>query len=58
VTREQYFAGELHGQSWLQAYEATTKDTYTLLQHLLIGINPGRRHRLLGAVQRTRLQPR
>jgi hypothetical protein len=40
VTREQYFAGELHGQSWLQAYEATTTDTYSLLQQLLIGINP------------------
>lgn len=40
VTREQYFAGELHGQSWLQAYEAATRDRYTLLQHLLIGINP------------------
>jgi hypothetical protein len=40
ATREQYFAGELHGQSWLQAYEATTSDRYTLLQQLLIGINP------------------
>jgi len=40
ITREQYFAGELHGQSWLQAYEAATTDKYTLLQHLLIGINP------------------
>jgi hypothetical protein len=40
VTREQYLAGELHGQSWLQAYEASTQDRYTLLQHLLIGINP------------------
>ena len=40
VTREQYFAGELHGQSWLQAYEAATTDRYTLLQQLLIGINP------------------
>lgn len=40
VTREQYFAGELHGQSWLQAYQATTTDKYTLLQQLLIGINP------------------
>lgn len=40
VTREQYFAGELHGQSWLQAYEAAATDKYTLLQHLLIGINP------------------
>lgn len=40
VTREQYFAGELHGQSWLQAYAATTSDKYTVLQQLLIGINP------------------
>lgn len=40
VTREQYFAGELHGQSWLQAYQATTSDRYTVLQQLLIGINP------------------
>src|SRR5688572_28862898 len=40
VTREQYLAGELHGQSWLQAYEASTQDRYTILQQLLIGINP------------------
>jgi len=40
VTRDQYFAGELHGQSWLQAYAATTSDQYTVLQQLLIGINP------------------
>ena len=40
VTREQYFAGELHGQSWLQAYAATTSEKYTVLQQLLIGINP------------------
>src|SRR5687768_8089018 len=40
ATREQYFAGELHGQSWLQAYAAATSDRYTVLQHLLIGINP------------------
>ncbi len=39
-TRTQYLAGELHGQSWLQAYEAATTDRYTILQHLLIGINP------------------
>ncbi len=39
-TRTQYYAGELHGQSWLQAYEAATTDGYTILQHLLIGINP------------------
>lgn len=40
VTRQQYFAGELHGQSWLQAYNATNSATYTVLQQLLIGINP------------------
>jgi hypothetical protein len=40
ATREQYFAGELHGQSWLQAYQAATQDRYTILQQLLIGINP------------------
>jgi Family of unknown function (DUF5995) len=40
VTREQYFAGELHGQSWLQAYSATNSSQYTVLQQLLIGINP------------------
>jgi hypothetical protein len=40
ATREQYFAGELHGHAWLQAYEATTAGKYTLLQQLLIGINP------------------
>jgi hypothetical protein len=40
ATREQYFAGELHGQSWLQAYAAAGSDRYTILQHLLIGINP------------------
>jgi hypothetical protein len=39
-TRQQYFAGELHGQSWLLSYEAATSDKYTILQHLLIGINP------------------
>jgi hypothetical protein len=39
-TRTQYFAGELHGQSWLQSYQAATTDRYTILQHLLIGINP------------------
>ncbi len=39
-TRTQYFAGELHGQSWLQAYDAATSNRYTILQHLLIGINP------------------
>ncbi len=40
ATRDQYFAGQLQGQCWLQAYEAATQDRYTLLQHLLIGINP------------------
>src|SRR5689334_23076521 len=40
VTREQYFAGELHGQCWLQAYAATNSPQYTVLQQLLIGINP------------------
>jgi hypothetical protein len=40
VTRDQYFAGELHGQSWLQAYNATNSANYTVLQQLLIGINP------------------
>lgn len=40
ITREQYFAGELHGQSWLQAYAATNSASYTVLQQLLIGINP------------------
>lgn len=40
VTRQQYFAGELHGQSWLQAYNAATSASYTVLQQLLIGINP------------------
>lgn len=39
-TRQQYFAGELHGQSWLQAYNATQFEKYTVLQQLLIGINP------------------
>jgi len=40
VTREQYFAGELHGQSWLQAYSAANSANLTILQQLLIGINP------------------
>jgi hypothetical protein len=39
-TRDQYFAGELHGQSWLQAYNAAQFEKYTVLQQLLIGINP------------------
>ena len=40
VTRDQYFAGELHGQSWLQAYHAASSASLTVLQQLLIGINP------------------
>jgi hypothetical protein len=40
VTRDQYFAGELQGQSWLQAYAATSSANLTILQQLLIGINP------------------
>ena len=40
ATREQYLAGELQCQSWLQAYEAATMPQYTVLQQLLIGINP------------------
>jgi hypothetical protein len=39
-SRKQYFAGELQGQSWLQAYEAATREQYTVLQQLLIAINP------------------
>lgn len=40
TARQQYFAGELQGQSWLQAYDAANSATYTVLQQLLIGINP------------------
>jgi hypothetical protein len=40
VTRDQYFAGELQGQSWLQAYHAAGSAKLTVLQQLLIGINP------------------
>ena len=40
ITRQQYFAGELHGQSWLQAYDAANNANLTILQQLLIGINP------------------
>lgn len=40
VTRDQYYAGELHGASWLQAYGAAEETTHTVLQQLLIGINP------------------
>jgi hypothetical protein len=40
ATHDQYLAGELQGQCWLQAYEAAGSDRYTVLQHLLIGINP------------------
>jgi hypothetical protein len=38
--RNQYFAGNLQGQAWLQAYEAATDARYTVLQQLLIAINP------------------
>lgn len=40
VTRDRYFAGELQGEAWLQAYEAATREPYTVLQQLLIAINP------------------
>jgi hypothetical protein len=40
VTRQQYFAGELQGQCWLQAYDAANNAKLTVLQQLLIGINP------------------
>jgi hypothetical protein len=40
VTRQQYFAGELQGQCWLQAYNAANNANLTILQQLLIGINP------------------
>lgn len=40
TAREQYLAGELQGQSWLQAYEAATQPQYTVLQQLLVAINP------------------
>lgn len=40
AARQQYFAGELQCQSWLQAYNATTDPKYTVLQQLLIAINP------------------
>jgi hypothetical protein len=40
VTRDRYFAGELQSQSWLQAYAATNSADLTILQQLLIGINP------------------
>jgi hypothetical protein len=40
VTRQQWDDGDLYGQSWLQAYDAATLDRYSILQHLLIGINP------------------
>lgn len=38
--REQYFAGELNGATWLQAYDAATKADHTILQQLLASINP------------------
>ena len=53
VTRDQYFAGELHGQSWLQAYAATNSEKYTVLQQLLSGINPHIRIDLGVAAART-----
>lgn len=40
VTRDQFLAGELHGVCWLQAYGAAQADTHTVLQQLLVGINP------------------
>ncbi len=40
ATREQYFAGESPGVSWLQAYDAAGSDRHIVLQHLLAGINP------------------
>jgi hypothetical protein len=40
ATREQFFAGELHGVCWLQAYGAAYSDAHIVLQQLLVGINP------------------
>lgn len=40
AARDQYFAGELQGQAWRQAYEAATEEKYSVLQQLLIAINP------------------
>lgn len=40
ATREQYFAGELQGVCWLQAYGAAQSDAHIVLQQLLVGINP------------------
>src|SRR5688572_13308886 len=40
VTRDRYFAGELQSQSWLQAYNAAGSAKLTILQQLLIAINP------------------
>jgi hypothetical protein len=43
ATHDQYLAGELRGVCWLQAYGAATSDAHTVhtvLQHLLVGINP------------------
>lgn len=40
TTRDQFVAGELRGVCWLQAYGAAQSDQHTVLQQLLIGINP------------------
>jgi hypothetical protein len=40
AARQQYLAGELQGQAWLQAYQAATEEKYSVLQQLLIAINP------------------
>lgn len=40
ASRDQYFAGELQGVCWLQAYNAAQSDRHTVLQQLLIAINP------------------
>lgn len=40
TTRDQFAAGELQGVCWLQAYDAAQSDQHTVLQQLLIGINP------------------
>lgn len=40
AARQQYLAGELQGQAWLQAYQAATQEKYSVLQQLLIAINP------------------
>lgn len=40
AARQQYLAGELQGQAWLQAYQAATQEKYSVLQQLLVAINP------------------